>query len=321
MAHGRVTSTILGGSKKKLRSERSNLGRTPSKYVYNISMKPKIGLALGSGGAKGLTHIGVLKTFEKYNIPIDYIAGASIGSIMGAHYAVFKDTKKLEEIFINLNFRKGFQLFDPILQGGILKGKKFEGFIHEILEGTSFEKLQIPFAAVATDFNTAKTVIFTEGNLTKAIRASTSVPPLFQPLQYKEMLLADGGLSNSVPVDVVREMGADIVIAVNLDTLYTEKGILPKLTKTPMHSINVLRHNLALQSTKTADIIISPKGIYQIGLIGWDYFFDTEKTKQVIEAGEKATEEIIEEIKTVIKTYKPKEKGILSKLFSFIQRK
>lgn len=280
---------------------------------------PKIGLALGSGGAKGLTHIGVIKIFEKYNIPIDFIAGSSIGSLMGGHYSAFKDIKKLEDVFINLNLRQGFQLFDPILQGGILKGKKFEDFIHEMLEGTSFEKLQIPFAAVATDFNTAKTVVFTEGNLTKAIRASTSVPPLFQPLHYQDMLLADGGLSNSVPVDIVREMGADIVIAVNLDTVYTERGILPTLSKTPMHSINVLRHNLALQSTKTADIIISPKGIYQIGLIGWDYFFDTEKTKQVIAAGEKAAEEIIPELQTAIHKYQPQQKGIITKLFSFLR--
>jgi|SRR6185369_4404424 len=281
-------------------------------------MKPKIGLALGSGGAKGLAHIGVLKTLEKHNISVDYIAGASIGSLMGAHYAVFKNPQKLEEIFINLTLQKGFQLFDPVLKGGIIKGKKFENFIGEILEGASFDKVQIPFAAVATDFTTAKTVILTEGNLTKAIRASTSVPPLFQPLMYKDMLLADGGLSNSVPVDIVREMGADIVIAVNLDTIYSEKGILPALSKAPMHSINILRHNLSLQSTKTADIIISPEGISQIGLIGWEYFFNTEKTKQVIDAGEKATEEILDALEKLINKM-PEKKNNFAKLASFFK--
>lgn len=280
---------------------------------------PTIGLALGSGGAKGLSHIGVLKTFEKYNIPIDYIAGSSIGSLMGAHYAAFKDSQRLEEIFLNLTIRKGFQLFDLTLQGGLIKGKKFEKFIEDILEGATFEKLQIPFAAVATDFNTAKTVIIREGQLSKAIRASTSVPTLFQPLMYKHFLLADGGLSNSVPVDVVREMGADIVIAINLDTVYTEKGLLPTLTKTPMHSINVLRHNLALQSTKTADIIISPKGIYQIGLVGWDYFFDTEKATQVIHEGEKAAELAISEIENMMQRNQKQKKNNLTKLFSFVK--
>lgn len=263
-------------------------------------MRPKIGLALGSGGAKGLAHIGVLKALEKNNIPIDYIAGSSIGSLIGAHYAAFQDTKRLEELFIGLNMQKGFQLFDPILKGGLIKGRKFEIFIEEMLDGANFEKLQIPFAAVATDFSTAQTVIFRDGQLSKVIRASTSVPTLFQPLMYKNRLLADGGLSNSVPVDVVRTMGADIVIAVNLDTIYIQKGLLPGLTKIPMHSINILRHNLSLQSTKTADVIISPKGIHQIGLVGWNYFFNTEKALMVIKAGEKATQKVVEDLQRII---------------------
>jgi NTE family protein len=282
-------------------------------------MRPKIGLALGSGGAKGLSHIGVFKTLQKHKIPIDFIAGSSIGSLMGAHFAAFADPKRLEELFINLNVRKGFQLFDLTLRGGFIKGKKFEKFIEEMLEDASFDKLQIPFSAVATDFNTAKTVVFTQGSLTKAIRASTSIPTIFQPLEYKDMVLADGGLSNSVPVDVVRAMGADIVIAVNLDTLYTEKNMLLPLSRIPMHSINILRHNLALQSTKTAEVIISPRGIYQIGLVGWDYFFDTEKTKQVIQAGEKAAEAIIPEIEALLSQKQQKKKGTFEKLFSLIR--
>lgn len=282
------------------------------------TIRPTIGLALGSGGAKGLAHIGVFKMLETYQIPVDFIAGSSIGALMGAHYAAFKDTKKLEDIFVNLTMQKGIRLFDPILQGGFIKGKKFETFIHEMLEGASFDQLQIPFAIVATDFLTAKGVVFTHGDLSKAIRASTSIPTLFQPFSYKNMLLADGGLSDSVPVDVVRSMGADIVIAVNLDTVYIEKKTLPMLSKTPMHSINVLRHNLALQSIKTADIIISPEGIYQIGLIGWGYFFNTEKTKQVIHEGEKATEKVIKDIHSLMET-KPVQKNTLSKLFTFLK--
>jgi NTE family protein len=280
---------------------------------------PKVGLALGSGGAKGLAHIGVLKTLEKHNVPIDFIAGSSIGALMGAHYAAFKDTKRLEEFFIGLQMQRGLQLFDPILKGGLIKGKKFEKFIEDLIEGAAFDKLQIPFAAVATDFTNARTIIFTQGNLTKAIRASTSVPTLFQPLNYKDRILADGGLSNSVPVDVAKIMGADIVIAVNLDTVYLEQGLLPALSKTPLHSINILRHNLALQSTKTADVIISPHGISQIGIIGWDYFFNTGKTKQVIEAGEKAAEKMLPEIMHLL-TKKQKRKNHINHFFNFIKR-
>lgn len=269
-------------------------------------MRPKIGLALGSGGSKGLCHIGVLKTLHKYEIPIDYIAGSSIGSLMGAHYAAFRDPQKLEDIFMNITVQKGIKLFDPSFTGGIIKGEKFEKTVTEILEGTSFDKLSIPFAAVATDFFTAQPVILRKGNLSKAIRASSSVPPLFQPVENDNFLLADGGLSDSVPVDVVREMGADIVIAVNLDTLSTKKDMLPTLDKIPVHSINILRHNLALQSTKTADVIISPHGIPQIGLVGFEYFFDKEKGKHLIAEGEKAGEESLPMINALIKQFERK---------------
>ena len=160
------------------------------------SKRLKIGLALGSGGAKGLAHIGVLKTLEANNIPIDFIAGSSIGSLIGAHYAAHKDTKKLEDIVLNFNRSKGFQLFDPTWRGGFIKGKKAEHFIEELLEGATFDKLQIPYAAVSTDMNTAGTVIFRHGDIIKAIRTSISVPAIFQPVFYQKRLLADGGLSN-----------------------------------------------------------------------------------------------------------------------------
>jgi len=282
---------------------------------------PKIGLALGSGAAKGIAHIGVLKILEENNIPIDYIAGSSIGALIGAHYAAFKESRRLEELIINFNRRQGFQLFDPTLQGGIVKGNKFEEFIAEMLEGATFDSVQIPFAAVATDFRSAKSITFTQGNLVKAIRASTSVPAFFQPVTYKHQLLADGGLSNPIPVEIVRQMGADIVIAVNLDTVFVEKERSKPLglTQIPLHSINILRHNLALHSTKTADIVISPHGIYQMGLIGWDYFVDTEKAKSVIQAGEDATEEIIPALQSLIQQRREK-KSRLTQFVSFFRR-
>ncbi|HSA83782.1 MAG TPA: patatin-like phospholipase family protein, partial [Patescibacteria group bacterium] len=164
-------------------------------------------------------------------------------------------------------------------------------------------------------------VILTDGNLSKAIRASTSVPTLFQPLAYRDLLLADGGLSDSVPVDVVRSMGADIVIAVNLDTLSTKKGMLPTLDKIPLQSINILRHNLALQSTKTAEVIISPSGIPQIGLVGWEYFFDLKKNKDLIEAGEKAGEEGISQILESMKKSTKRKKTFFQKMISFFHKK
>ncbi len=263
--------------------------------------KPKIGLALGSGGAKGLAHIGVLKALGKEGIEISYIAGTSIGSIIGAYYSAHPSIEKLEAFIFSLNRRKGFKLFDPVLKGGILKGEKISELISEILDGATFDSLRIPFAAVATDMYSAEEVIIRNGNLVKAIRASISVPPVFQSVQYYKKLLADGGLSNPVPVEVVRKMGADLVIAVNVESAYFYEPVkkVPVLAGIPMFSVNILRHNLTYHSLKNADIIISPSSPYT-GLVGWKYFFDNRKAESIIKAGETAAEKAIPEIRKLI---------------------
>ncbi|HWY80098.1 MAG TPA: patatin-like phospholipase family protein [Candidatus Sulfotelmatobacter sp.] len=282
---------------------------------------PKIGLALGSGGAKGLAHIGVLKSLEKHNIPINYIAASSIGSLIGAHYARYQNVKKLEEIVFNFDRKKGIGLFDFTVIGGIIKGKKTEGFISEILENATFKELKIPLVIVATDFNTAQSIIFNDGNLTKAIRASIAVPTIFQPIFYLDKLIADGGLSNPVPVSVVSEMGADITIAVNLDHVYIENPLtnLPPLSQIPMHAVNILRHNLALYSIKNADIIITPQNILQIGLVGLNNIFNNEKALQLIQEGEDATDKVISKIEKQIKFYQ-KRQSPMQKVLSIFKR-
>lgn len=277
---------------------------------------PKIGLALGSGGAKGLAHIGVLKSLEKHNIPINYIAAASIGSVIGAHYARYKSIKKLEEIIMNLNRKKGIELFDFTFRGGIIKGEKTEKFIAEILEDAKFSDLIIPLAVIATDYNTAEEVIFINGNITKAIRASIAVPAVYQPVFYINKLLADGGLSNPVPVSVASAMGADISIAVNLDRVYIENPLtkIPGLSRIPMHAVNLLRHNLALHAIKTADVIITPQNKALVGLVGWNNFFNPQKALQIIQEGERATDKIIPEIEAKIALYQKRQ----SRMYKFL---
>lgn len=282
---------------------------------------PKIGLALGSGGARGLAHIGVLKSLEKHNIPIDYIAGSSIGSIIGAHYATYQDSKKLEELVLAFTRKKGMGLFDLTIKGGIIKGEKTERFITEILSGKQFHELKIPLAIVATDLNTAEPVIFTSGDLTKAIRASIAIPAVYQPILYLDKLLADGGLSNPVPSTVASDMGADITIAVNLDHVYVENPAneIPTLLRIPMHAVTILRHNLALHAIKNADVIITPHNKLQIGLVGWNNFFNKEKAMEIIEEGENATDKIIPEIKKLIAEYQKKQSPI-QKFFRFFSK-
>lgn len=283
---------------------------------------PKIGLALGSGGARGLAHIGVLKSLEKHHIPVNIIAGSSIGSFFGAHYARHRNSTKLEEMIMTFNRKSLMELLDLTVKGGIVKGLKTEKFLRDILEVTQFQDLKIPFAAVATDFNTAESIIFTSGDLIKAVRASISVPTFYQPIIYKKRLLADGGLSDPIPVDVAKSLGAEIVIAVNLDEVYSESilTVIPPISKTPRHAINILQHNLASHSAKTADIIITPKNTFQIGFIGWNYIFDNEKAQKIIATGEKATDKIIPALLQHIAMYQ-KEQSMLRKFIKFLMRR
>jgi NTE family protein len=273
---------------------------------------PKIGLALGSGGAKGLAHIGVLKSFEKHNIPINCIAGASIGSIIGAHYARHQSIKRLEDLVLSFGRKKGIKLADWTIQGGFMKGEKTEQFIEEILEGTQFTDLKIPLAVVATDMNAGTSVVFSEGDLIKAIRASISIPAFYQPIMINNILFVDGGLSNPVPVDIVKSLGAEITIAVNLDSVYTEKPFkkIPSLAQIPLHAISILQHNLALHDVQDADVVISPPNILHIGFLGWNYFFDNDKAMKIIQAGEDAADAMMPEIRRKIASFKNKQSRI-----------
>lgn len=271
--------------------------------MESVRGKTSIGLALGSGGVKGLAHIGVIKTLEKHGIQINFIAGSSIGALVGAHYASYKDSEKLENAAVNFDKSQAFFLLDPTLHGGIIKGKKVENLVALMLERNNFENLTIPFAAVATDFVTAQPVVIRRGDLAEAVRASISVPSFFQPVSIEEKLLADGGLSNPIPVDVVREMGAGIVIAVNLDNIYPDKpeniDAITSFSRLPIQSINILRYHLAQYAAKTADLVIEPR-VYLNGIIGWNDFFNTNRVKEIIKKGETAAEETLPKLQELI---------------------
>ena len=181
----------------------------------SASPHPKIGLALGSGAARGLAHIGVLKVFIENRVPIAAIAGTSIGAMIGALYAAGVSVAQMEEIAEDVDWRDLARLVDPIFPGaGLIDGKKVARFIAGILPVQSFDELQIPFAVTATDVETGEELIIKQGNLVEALRAAISFPGIFTPVRFGGRLLVDGGLCNPVPVDVVRELGSDKVVGV-----------------------------------------------------------------------------------------------------------
>ena len=275
--------------------------------------RPKIGLALGSGGPRGLAHIGVIKILEENNIPIDFIAGSSIGAMVGGFYAATKDIRQVEEIALGTNWKMILALIDPSFRQGLLGGKKVNTFIEDHIDKMDFSDLKVPLSVVATNFKNGDAVVINKGDVASAIRASISLPLVFKPVERDGKMLADGGLSLPVPVEVVRKMGADLVIAVNLDADYfadnNNENNRFGFYKMAENSINLLRHHLAHRNVENADIIINPR----VGNAHWGKFLDG---KDIISAGEKATKIKLSQLK---ESMHQENKDVLSKFLNFLK--
>lgn len=261
--------------------------------------RPKIGLALGGGSAKGLSHIGVIKVLEANNVPIDFIAGTSIGALIGGSYAALKDINKIEEIALNTNWREILPLIDPSIFRGLLGGEKLKKFFNDHIGKATFDELKIPFTAVATDLETGEAVYINSGDVSVAIRASLSLPLVFKPVKHKNRWVADGGLSSPVPVAALKNMGAEIIIAVNLLTHYSSEKSMTSLGfyKIATDSISILNHHLANNDVRGANLVVLPK----VSDIGWKNILTREGTKKVIVAGEEAMSEKLDELSKLSK--------------------
>jgi len=191
--------------------------------------KQKIGLALGSGAARGLAHIGVLKALIEKGISIDMLAGSSMGALVGACYAKEGEIANFEEIVLKTDWKQLVRLADPnlaLLFRGFIHGQKVKELLRTIIGDIEFKDLKIPLAVVATDVNTGEEVIIKEGSVVEAVRASISIPAIFMPVRFSaqegfasgasDRFLMDGGIVNPVPVKVVKDMGATFVIACNV---------------------------------------------------------------------------------------------------------
>ena len=177
----------------------------------------KIGIALGSGSARGWSHIGVLRALLRHGIEPDIVAGTSIGALVGACYAANK-LSELESWVSGLGWRDVVSLLDVKFSGGLIEGRKVFQFFEQHMQDFTFDKLDKPFAAVATDLQTGREIWLQHGHLAEAVRASISIPGLFTPYRAQSgRIFVDGGLVNPVPVSLCRAMGADLVIAVNLN--------------------------------------------------------------------------------------------------------
>jgi NTE family protein len=262
-------------------------------------LRKKLGLALGWGGARGLAHIGVIKGLVKHKIPLDVIAGSSMGALVGGLYAARQDINKVDQALGNFDYKELLKtFFDPMMGDGLVKGEKLVQFLKQMVQDMKIEETAIAFGAVATDLNTADKVVLSDGPLAEAIRASSSVPVVFHPFEITSRKLVDGGMSSPVPVETARKMGAEIVIAVNLDSIFflpenrkseTDESMVSVLWK----SQALLRYHLAKKEVEDADVVIEPKVVYINDL-------DFSRGQLMVEAGEQAVEEKMSEIKKLL---------------------
>lgn len=253
-------------------------------------MLPKIGLALGSGGLRGIAHIGVLKVLEKYNIPVDYIAGCSIGSLIGALYAAGLDPETMLKLAKNLKRRHWLDFVIP--QMGIISGERALATIRLLTGQRNFSELRIPLAVVATELNSGREFIFTEGDLANAVRASISVPGVFIPFAIEDGLFVDGAVINPTPIDTARNMGADIVIAVDLAHAGTVCGIT-NMFDVIIQSIDIMERELCKHRQPHCDILIQP----DVGNFSPSSF---DAMDECVLAGEMAAESVMPALKKLL---------------------
>ncbi len=215
-----------------------------------------VGLALGGGAARGFAHVGVVKVLQEKGTRIDYIAGTSVGSLIGSLYAAGFSWRRIAEVTDSIRWRNLLS-FRPCKRG-LFVPDKLEKRLNLLLEGKSFEELPIPFAVTAVDINTGKQVVIDKGNVARAVRASCSVPGIFLPVEMDGMLLIDGGIRNSIPADVVSGMGADLVVAVNLNG----QRVCPEKTVSALRilrkTLNILADNNVCVGLSYSDIIVEP---------------------------------------------------------------
>ncbi len=263
----------------------------------------KVGLALSGGAARGLAHIGVLEVLENEGIQIDMIAGTSIGALAGALYAQGKGAALIKNVAINLTRKRLVSLMDITLpRSGVIQGNRLRRMLRSILDGEpNFADLKIPFACVATDIHTGEEVIINKGSVLEGVRASIGVPGLFTLVKREGRYLVDGGLANPVPVSVLKDMGADFIIAVNVTpdvrtrTMSTAEVKEPNIINVLLQSLYIATYSLVKASLRGADIIIEP----QVAEIGNG---DFHRAEEFISWGSLAAREAVDKIKRQLAT-------------------
>ena len=257
-------------------------------------LPPRVALVLGGGGARGFAHVGVLRVLEDARVPVELIVGTSVGSLVGAIYAGQPNSYALERMARDLD-RDDFFDFSlaPALFGkGLATGERLERFVRSHLNASTFETLRVPVAAVATDLDTGERVVLRTGDVARAVRASCAIPGVLEPVRHEGRLLVDGGVVRNLPVDVARQLGADVVIAVDLSALE------PKAT--PANFVEVILRVVNLFARAEADELHGLADVTLVPAVGDVGFIDFDRKEAAIAAGVDAARAALPRIREVL---------------------
>lgn len=295
-----------------------------SPLIETVKKRPKIGLVLSGGGARGFAHIGVIKVLEENHIPVDYVAGASMGALVGALYATGRTPADMERLvetldwdellrgkptFDNLTYRRkedrrnlpgaitlGGQRTKLRLPSSLNPGHEIGLVLDRLMlpygSETNFDSLPIPFRCVATDLVSAETVVLKNGSLSQALRATMAIPAVFAPVELNGRILADGGILNNIPTDVAKDMGADIILVVNIETQLGDRSSLQDLVGILGQTFYVATVENSRRSLRQADLIVAPD-LKNYGT------FDFTAGKEIVALGYQGAEEKIALLKSL----------------------
>jgi NTE family protein len=250
----------------------------------------KVAVVLGAGASRGFAHIGVLKVFDAQKIPIHLIVGTSTGSFVGSIYASGIDAFQIQKMALAIQKDDVVDLTIP--DNGFIRGEKLENFVNKAVQNATIERLKIPFRAVATNVQTGEEIVFATGNTGKAVRASCSIPGIFQPVRIGDKTYVDGGVVSPVAVDAARKAGADVVIAVDISAGVARtlpQGIL----ETILQSIDIMYAKISAAQIRNADVVIHPR-------VDHISSSDFERRHEAILEGEKATAEALPQIQQIL---------------------
>ncbi len=265
-------------------------------FAYGpASGRPRIGLALGGGFARGIAHVGVLRVLEEEGIPVDLVAGTSVGALIGAAYTSGSPVEEMERQGSLTTF-KDFGRW-TISRMGMASNERLEHYLQRFTRAKYFEELKIPMCIVATDLVRGESVYFSEGEIGTPLRASCAYPGLFLPVEYQGRYLVDGFLTAAVPTEGARHMGAHVVIAVHL-----EPGLLDEKPRNTIEvigrSFSIIQAHMHMPWRQAADVVIEP----QVHHFLWD---DFQSTPQLVAAGEAATRAALPQIRAAIARRSP----------------